>query len=80
MKLTKEQADYIRSKPSFTNEGLAKSLYRKFLKTKLSKDKDFMDAVDKYDKAAGKLAKRIKDLEDQGIEIPDDLKRLAKMK
>lgn len=80
MKLTKEQAEYIRSKPSFKNEGIISNIFAKLLKTKLKNDKGFMKAVDDYDKAATDLAKNIKKMEKRGIEVPDDIKKLAKMK
>ena len=37
MKLTKEQADYIRSKKSFKSEGIVKSIFGRLLKKKLKK-------------------------------------------
>lgn len=57
-----------------------KWLFEKILTRKLKKDKDLMKSLDEYDKSAQDLAKTIEDLERDGIEIPDELKKLAKMK
>ena len=77
MKLTKEQANIIRSTESFINEGIVQKMFAKLLKSKLKKDPNFKRAVDDADKAAIKLQKAIKSAEDTGVEIPDRLKRYA---
>ena len=69
MKLTKEQADYIRSKKSFKSEGIVKSIFGRLLKKKLKNDRGFMKAVDDADKATEKLKKTVLQMKKDGVEI-----------
>lgn len=80
MKLTKEQADYIRSKKSFLDEGIAGMIFKRLLKRKLKNDPEFKKAVDKFDDASQKLQQQIKRAEEAGVDIPDELKKYAGMK
>ena len=77
MKLTKEQANIIRSTGSFTNEGIVQRMFAKLLKSKLKKDPNFKRAVADADKAALKLQQAIKSAESKGVEVPDRLKKYA---
>ena len=75
MKLTKEQADYIRSKKSFKSEGIVKSIFGRLLKKKLKNDRGFMKAVDDADKATEKLKKTVLQMKIDGVEIPPVIKQ-----
>lgn len=58
---------------------MLKWIFGKILTTKLKNDKEFMNSVDKYHESAANLAESIKKLEKQGIEVPEDIKKLANM-
>ncbi|MDR9408063.1 MAG: hypothetical protein RI573_04390 [Balneolaceae bacterium] len=60
--------------------GLLEKLWRSKLKSKLKKDKDFQDALNDYDEKASDLAKKIEKMEKLGVEVPDELKKLANIK
>ena len=80
MKLTNEQVNYLKSNQYFTNEGIIKKIFSKLLVKKLKKDADFQSAVDSADSAMSRLQQKIKKAEDDGVSIPDELKKLAGMK
>ena len=75
MKITKEQADYIRSKKSFQSEGIVKNIFGRLLKSKLKKDKGFMKAVDDVDKVTEQLKKTVLQMKKDGVEIPPVIKK-----
>lgn len=77
MKLTKEQYEYMKSKPAFKTEGIVSAIYTKLLKNKLKKDTDFKKAVDSFDSAQDVMRKSIIDAEKKGVKIPDELKKYA---
>lgn len=78
MKLTREQANYIRGKESF-QEGLVGNIFGRLLKSKLKKNPKFQQAVDKADKSAKEFADSLRKLEKMGVEIPKELKQYARM-
>ena len=77
MKITKEQFEYMKSKPTFQNEGIVGAIFNRLLKRKLSKDSDFKKAVDSFDSAQDGLRKSIIDAEKKGVKIPQELKKYA---
>lgn len=76
MKLTTEQISHLKSKPYF-QEGFIGKLFARKLGKILTKDTDFMKAVDKLDDASEKLKKTILDAEKKGVKIPKELKQYA---
>ena len=77
MKITKEQAEYLKSKPAFQNEGIVGKIFAKLLKNKLKNDTEFKKAVDSFDNAQDRMRKSIIDAERKGVKIPQELKKYA---
>jgi len=77
MKLTKEEFEYMKSKPAFQTEGVVAAIYNKLLQRKLSKNPDFKKAIDSFDSAQETMRKSIIDAEKKGVKIPDELKKYA---
>ena len=79
MKLTSEQANYIRGKRGFQNEGAVAKIFAYLLKKKLKGDVDFKKAVDNADASMEDLKIHLMKAERNGVIIPDELKKYAKM-
>lgn len=77
MKLTKEQVNYLKSKPAFQNEGIVGKIFARLLKKKLKNNTDFKKAVDSFDTAQDRMKKSIIDAEKSGVKIPKELKKYA---
>lgn len=77
MKITKEQFEYMKSKPAFQNEGIVGAIFNRLLKRKLSKDSNFKRAIDSFDSAQDDMRKAILDAEKKGVKIPKELKKYA---
>lgn len=77
MKITKEQFEYMKSKPAFQNEGIVGAIFNRLLKRKLSKDSNFKRAIDSFDSAQDDMRKAILDAEKRGVKIPKELKKYA---
>lgn len=77
MKITKEQARYIKSKPAFQTEGLVYNIFARMLKKKLKNNTEFKKAVDSFDTAQERMRKSIIDAEKDGVKIPKELKKYA---
>lgn len=77
MKLTKEQADYIRNTKSYKTEGFVQKMFARILSKRLKNSSDFKKAVDKADKAADDLRNQIKKAEKAGVKIAPGLKKYA---
>jgi uncharacterized membrane-anchored protein YhcB (DUF1043 family) len=77
MKITKEQAKYLKSKSVFQNEGIVGKIFARLLKKKLKNNTDFKKAVDSFDSAQDKMRKSIIDAEKSGVKIPQELKKYA---
>lgn len=77
MKITKEQFEYMKSKPAFQNEGIVGAIFSRLLKRKLSKDSNFKRAIDSFDSAQDDMRKAILDAEKKGVKIPKELKKYA---
>ena len=77
MKLTKEQIEYIKSKPVFQTEGIVGKIFARLLSKKLKNDTEFKKAVDSFDNAQDRMRKSIIDTEKAGVKIPKELKKYA---
>ena len=77
MKITKEQANYLKSKPAFQTEGIVGKIFSRLLVKKLKNDTEFKKAVDSFDTAQERMRKSIIDAEKSGVKIPKELKKYA---
>ena len=60
--------------------GFVQWVFNKLLYRKLKKDKDFAKAVEKVDKSSEDLRKSIKNAQEKGIKIPDELLEYSGLK
>jgi predicted RNase H-like nuclease len=83
LKLTKEgksKLTEVLTKHKGMNEGIIKWFMNKYLLNKIKNDKDVMDKITAADKAMDKLKNSIADVENRGLYVDPEIKKLVGLK
>lgn len=65
-------------KKTLKNEGIISSILSKFVTRSIMKSPEMKKSMEKFEKSREELKKSIDTAEENGIEVPDELKRLVR--